>query len=328
MKPKIGVIIHKPLREDLFDEASWRRLHEIGDVTATGAMEPVSVAEAADVLRGCDIAVGSWWAPAPSAALFSAAPNLRFWEHVGGSVKHFFAEDWGGHELTVASCKGAIAECVAEMVVGELIVGLRRIIPNARANRRGPAERPAGMKVLSACRVGVIGASEVGKLVMEYLRPFGCAIDLYDPYIKPDEAEERGARLVRDLMELCQNADAVTLHTPVLPSTHGLLGEKHFKAMRDDTVFINTSRGECIDENALIRELEKERLWAFLDVSNPEPAAADSPLRALPNVYYTSHLAGPATYNMGRRAVADIEAFLSGKPPQCVVTRDMLERIA
>ncbi|OAM90592.1 hydroxyacid dehydrogenase [Termitidicoccus mucosus] len=328
MKPKIGVIINKPLRENLFDEVAWRRLHDIGEVMATDAAEPVSRPEAMEILRDCDIAVGSWWAPPPSAELLSVAPALRLWEHVGGSVKHFFAEDWGGRELTVASCKGAIAESVAEMVVGELIVGLRQIIPNAHANRLGAADRPANLKILSASRVAVIGASEVGKAVMERLRPFGCEIALYDPYIKSGDAARLGARLVPDLVELCRQADAVTLHTPALPSTRGLLGRDHFQAMRDDAIFINTSRGECLDEAALAGELAKGRLWAFLDVSSPEPAAADSPLRKLPNVYYTSHLAGPAAHNMGHRAVADIEAFLSGKPPQCVVTRDMLERIA
>jgi phosphoglycerate dehydrogenase-like enzyme len=261
MKPKIGVIINKPLRESLFDEVAWRRLHDIGEVMATDAAEPVSRAGAMEILRGCDIAVGSWWAPPPSAELLSVAPALRLWEHVGGSVKHFFAEDWGGRELTVASCKGAIAESVAEMVVGELIVGLRGIIPNARANRLGAADRPANLKILSASRVAVIGASEVGKTVMERLRPFGCEIDLYDPYIKSGDAARLGARLVPDLVELCRQADAVTLHTPALPSTRGLLGRDHFQAMRDDAIFINTSRGECIDEAALAGDLAKGRLW-------------------------------------------------------------------
>ncbi|HEU5078466.1 MAG TPA: hydroxyacid dehydrogenase [Opitutaceae bacterium] len=328
MKPKIGVIIHRPLRATLFDDATWQRLCELGDVVATEAEAPLTPAAAAEILRGCDIAVGSWYAPPPSSALLAVAPRLRLWEHVGGSVKHFFAENWSRPELTIASCKAAIAEGVAEMVLGEIIVGVRRIIPNARANRSSLADRPANLKMLASCRIGIVGASEVGKLVIERLRPFGCAIDVYDPFVTAKQAQRLNVRLVPNLIDLCRTADVVTLHTPALPSTRALLNATHFQAMRDDAIFINTSRGECIDEAALVTELAKGRLWAFLDVSFPEPAAIDSPLRRLPNVYYTSHLAGPAAFNMGQRALADIEAFLAGGSPQCVITRDMLERIA
>lgn len=328
MKPKIGVIIHAPLRRQLFDSADWARLCALGDVVATEQAEPISPAEAVEILRGADIAVGSWWAPGPTAAIFAAAPALRLWEHVAGSPKHLFAEDWGDRQLTIASCKGAIAECVAELVIGELIVGLRRMGENAAANRVGVAERPANLRVLSGSRVGVIGASEVGKLVINRLRLFGCAIELYDPFVSAAQAAEWGVARVPDLVELCRRCHAVTLHTPLLPSTRGLLKAEHFQAMMDDTVFINTARGECVDEAALVAELSRGRLRAYLDVSAPEPAAIDSPLRRLPNVSYTSHIAGPATFNMGRRAVDDIAAFLRGDSPQCVVTRDMLSRIA
>jgi len=98
--------------------------------------------------------------------------------------------------------------------------------------------------------------------------------------------------------------------------------------MPDDCVFVNTARGMCIDEQALIAELEKGRLLAFLDVSTPEPAADDSPLRKLPNVVYTSHTAGGPGENIGRQAVDDVAAFLRGEQPTCVVTEDMLDRLA
>ena len=84
----------------------------------------------------------------------------------------------------------------------------------------------------------------------------------------------------------------------------------------------------CIDEDALIAELAKGRLFAFLDVSAPEPAADDSPLRKLPNVVYSSHITGGPGTNIGRQAVDDIAAFLRGEQPTCVVTEDMLDRLA
>jgi phosphoglycerate dehydrogenase-like enzyme len=127
---------------------------------------------------------------------------------------------------------------------------------------------------------------------------------------------------------LCTASDVVTLHTPALPSTARMLRAEHFQAMRDDAVFVNTARGLCIDEAALAVELAKGRLFACLDVTDPEPAAADSPLRRLPNVVLTSHIAGPAAFNLGAQAVDDIAAFLRGRKPLCVQTPDMLDRIA
>jgi phosphoglycerate dehydrogenase-like enzyme len=164
--------------------------------------------------------------------------------------------------------------------------------------------------------------------VVRNLRPFGPRILLYDPYVKAEEAADMGVERLEDLVELCRRSDAVTLYTPALESTEKLLGAVHFQALADDAVFVNTSRGMCIDEQALIAELQKGRLLAFLDVSHPEPAADDSPLRSLPNVIYNSHLAGGRDGKIGRQAVDDIAAFLDGGEPLRAVRADMLDRLA
>ena len=144
---------------------------------------------------------------------------------------------------------------------------------NGVDNRSGPTRSPANSHTLFQSTVGVVGASEVGRRVVRNLRPFGPRILLYDPFVSASEAQEMGAELVADLMELCRRSDAVTLHTPPLPSTEKLLRAEHFQVMADDAVFINTSRGICLDEQALIAELAKGRLFAFL--------AGGQPLRAV-----------------------------------------------
>ena len=83
-----------------------------------------------------------------------------------------------------------------------------------------------------------------------------------------------------------------------------------------------------VDEDAMVAELAKGRLFAFLDVTFPEPAAADHPFRKLPNVVLTSHIAGMADYKFGQQAVNDIAAFLRGETPLMVVTEDVLDRLA
>ncbi len=327
-RAKIGVVIHASLRRELFSGADWARLGELGDVVATDSEAAISPEDAVAILRDCEVAVGSWGTPKPDAELMPACPALRMWEHVAGSVRHFFGPHLEGRDLVIASCAPAIAECVAEMCVGELITGLKRVFENSAANRSGVARGPANSKTLASSTVGVVAASWVGRHLMRMLVPFGARVLLYDPFVTPEGAKEFGAELVTDLADLCRRADAVTIHTPALPSTEKIIGRAELAAMKDDCVFVNTSRGACVDEVALVDELAGGRLFAFLDVTDPEPAAEDSPLRTLPNVVLTSHIAGGRDFRLGHQAVDDIAAFLAGGEPVLRVTEDMLDRIA
>ncbi len=329
---KIGVVVHEPLARALFAPADRARLARLDPaVRWADVTEPLTMAQAVEVLRDADVAVGSWKAPLPDERLLSECPRLRLWVHAAGSVKAMFAPGVRGphgRELIIASCAPAIAEQVAEFTLGLIIVGLKRLIPSAAANRAGPAPKPANALTPGSATVGVIGASHVGRGVMRLLRPLDARLLLFDPYVSDGQARELGATKVNDLVELCASSDLVTLHAPLLPSTRHMLTAAHFRAMRDDAVFINTARGGCVDEAALVEELRKGRLFAFLDVTDPEPAHADSPMRRLPNVVLTSHIAGMAEHRIGKQAVDDVEAFLTGRQPKLVVTEDMLDRLA
>jgi phosphoglycerate dehydrogenase-like enzyme len=213
---------------------------------------------------------------------------------------------------------------VAELVLGEIILGLRRVPQDAAANRCGVTAKPSGLKTLAESTVGIVSASETGRAVIALLRPFGGRVLVWDPFLDEPQARALGVERVAEIGELCAQCDVVSLHAPALPATRHLLGERHFGAMRDDAIFINSSRGTCIDEQALIAELERGRLFAFLDVTEPEPAAADSPLRRLSNVVLTSHTAGPPSVWIGRQVVEDIEATLRGGAPRHVITAEQL----
>ncbi len=108
-----------------------------------------------------------------------------------------------------------------------------------------------------------------------------------------------------------------------------MLGAEELKLMKDNALLINTSRGQNIDQEALIAELERGRLFAFLDVTDPEPPAVDSRLRALPNVVLTPHVAGGGPNpRMGDHAVEELRRFFAGEAALHPVKREMLERIA
>jgi phosphoglycerate dehydrogenase-like enzyme len=127
-----------------------------------------------------------------------------------------------------------------------------------------------------------------------------------------------------------ERADVVSLHAPDNPATRQMLNAERLARMKDDALLINTARGSLIDEQALIEELARGRFFAFLDVTDPEPPAADSPLRRLPNVVVTPHIAGciENCNQLGELAVEELRRFFAGQPPIYQITPELLERIA
>jgi len=326
---KIGVIIHRNRRPGVLADEDAGRLETLGQVVFTDKDEPLTDEEAVELLADCDVALGSWGTPKPNEAIMAGCPKLKLWVHAAGTVKGHFGPHLAGSEMRIATCKGAIADNVAQAAVAEVVLGLRRILPNAAANRTGKAGRPDNVLVMADATVGVVAASDVGRRAIDLLKANQCGeILVYDPYLGEGEAAAMGVAKLTDLVELCRRSDAVTLHAPAIDACEKMLAAEHFRAMGDDCVFVNTARGMCIDEEALIAELRKGRLFAFIDVSNPEPADDDSPLRTLPNVVYSSHITGGPGTNIGRQAVDDIAAFLRGDEPTCVVTEEMLDRLA
>jgi phosphoglycerate dehydrogenase-like enzyme len=327
-KAKIGVVLGTDNGVKLFLPEVRARLEKLGEVRWATTPKSPGEAEAIEILRDCTIGLGSWGSACPkSAAFLDALPDLRLWVHVAGSVRHILGPHLVGRKVTIASCKTAIAEVVAEFTLGEIILGLHRVFENGVANRAAQAGWPAHMRSLFGSTIGIIGASEVGRRVMAMLKPFPCKIVLFDPYVTDAQARKLGAERVTDLAELCRRSDLVSLHAPALPATAKMLGAREFRAMRDGTVFINTARAMITDQDALCAELAKGRLFALIDVTEPEPAALDSPLRKLPNVVLTSHVAGAPFFNVGAQAVEDVARFLKGKKPTCVQTPDMADRI-
>jgi phosphoglycerate dehydrogenase-like enzyme len=112
-----------------------------------------------------------------------------------------------------------------------------------------------------------------------------------------------------------RRSDVVSLHTPAIEACRHIINARNLALMKDHAIFINTARGMCVDEAALIAELETGRILTCLDVTDPEPPAPGSPLYRLPNCILTPHIAGSIKENCHRqgRAVADqIEAFAAG----------------
>jgi phosphoglycerate dehydrogenase-like enzyme len=174
-------------------------------------------------------------------------------------------------------------------------------------------------------KLGLISFGTVARLVYDRLRTSDLEILVYDPHISPLQAAGLGVRLV-SLDELFSFCDVVSLHTPLLPETRGMIGRGHFKAMKSGATFINTARGEVVREAELI-EVFKERsdLTAVLDVTSPEPPVDDSPLYGLPNVVLTPHIAGSLggeCRRLGQAMIDEFDRWSAGKPLRWQVTEE------
>jgi phosphoglycerate dehydrogenase-like enzyme len=126
-------------------------------------------------------------------------------------------------------------------------------------------------------------------------------------------------------------SDVVSLHAPNLPDLAKMINSDLLARMKDGATFINTARGALVDEAALLAELQSGRIYAVLDVTEPEPPAEGSPFYTLPNCIYTPHIAGsmdPECARMADFAIDELERYLAGEPLQNAITPETLARLA
>lgn len=142
--------------------------------------------------------------------------------------------------------------------------------------------------------IRVVGCGFAGAHYITLLHPFGVEVLAYDPLLSARQIAEMGARKV-DLPILFSASDVVSLHAPSIGETHHMVDEQMLALMKDHAVLINTARGSLVNEAALAKLMRQGKLkYACLDVTDPEPPEADSPLRQIPNCILTPHLAGLA----------------------------------
>ncbi|MFJ1620198.1 hydroxyacid dehydrogenase [Streptomyces sp. NPDC088190] len=276
--------------------------------------------EVAAALAGAEVLFTCWGATPLTEEVLAAAPRLRAVVHAAGSVKHHITDACWDRGIAVTSAANANALPVAEFTLATILFAGKRILHTAHRYRELRTDHDWLSELDGAGNyrrtVGIVGASRIGRRVIELLRPFDLDVLLYDPYMDGAEAARLGVRLA-PLDELCANSSVVSVHAPQLPETHHLIGAAQLSAMATGTTLINTARGSLVDEEALLAELTTGRLRAVLDVTDPELPPAQSPLYTLPNVLLTPHVAGSLgdeLHRMADQALDELERFAAGLP--------------
>ncbi len=332
-RPTVAITIGKQNYRRMFSTKALEDLASFAEIIHAGD-EPANKDELLALLAKADACITSWGVHQLDAEVVQAAPRLRAMAHMGSSVKRFVSEEFWRREIHLTSAGITLARDVAETTLGLMIVGRKRVFPLSQHLRQGgwrdsPTWDRWDSRELTRSTVGIIGASNVGRHVISLLAPFEVEILVADPFLDDVEAADLGVTKV-DLDELLRRSDTVSLHCPANEATHHILNAEAFALMKDDALVINTARGELVDESALISELSKGRFFAFLDVSDPEPPAPDSPLRSLDNVVLTPHTAGciENCNRMGELAVEELRRFFDGEESVYAITKDMYNRIS
>jgi phosphoglycerate dehydrogenase-like enzyme len=283
------------------------------------------------VLAETEIILSGWGMMPLEDEFLAAAPRLRAVLYGAGSVRGFVTEEFWRRDILLTSTYAANAVPVIEYTLAAIVFGLKRFLQAAALTREERTFRvPPGVKGLYGAKVGIIGAGMVGGGVLRRLNDYHVETFCTDPYLSEERARELGTRRI-DLAEMFRICDVVSLHAASIPSTAGMITGRHFRSMKEGAVFINTARGQIVREGEMIDVLREGGMFAFIDVTDPEPPERSSILYDLPNVFLTPHLAGSAgdeVHRQGDDVLEELRRFLSGKPPRYPVTRDMMEWMA
>jgi len=288
---------------------------QVGEVIYNPTGKPLTSAEVAQLLPGIDGYIAGL--DGIDANALKSADRLKVISRYGvgfDNVDLAVAREKG---IVVTNTPGANSVSVAELALG-LMLALARQIPEAvEAVHQGKFPRYSGISI-EGKTIGILGLGAIGKQLARRLSGFDCKIVAYDPFADAAFAKDNHIELA-SVDEVIGQADFVSLHLPLLPETRGIVNEAFLNKMKRGSFLINTSRGEAINEDALLKALQSGHLkGAGLDAFAVEPPDPKNPLLALPQVVATPHLGAQtdgATSTMGWLAMRDCLAVLKGEKP-------------
>lgn len=293
-------------------------------VAHTGSAEElIAVAPAADAILTC-------WKPVPPAAL-EAAPRCRVVSRYGIGLDNIPVEHATRLGIGVTNVPDFCLEEVADHTLALVLACARRVVTFSRATRAGVWDLQAGLPLprLSEQTLGLVGYGNIARTVARKAHGLGLRVLAYTPRLAPDALAPWG-EATNDLSHLLANADYVSLHVPLTPSTHGLIDDQALRSMKPSAYLINTARGAVVDEDALLDALSAGRIaGAALDVLAHEPPRPDHPLLTLDNVIVTPHAAfysATAIADLQRKAARHTAQALQGRIPDNLVNPAVLDQ--
>ncbi len=263
------------------------------------------------------------------AHVFNAAPRLRVVSNFGVGYENVDLAAATQRGVIVCNTPGVLSDAVADLTMGLILSLARRLPESERFVREGRWKPGAGMELgmdVSGKTLGIIGLGRIGVAVARRAQAFRMTVVFHDQFGEP--SAEVGFSEYREMETLLRESDFVSLHVNLRPETHHLLGREQLALMKPTAFLINTSRGQIVDQPALVEALQKgEIAGAALDVFEEEPLPASNPLMAMTNVILLPHI-GSASVET-REAMRDLSIdnllrALRGERPKAVVNPEVL----
>ena len=303
-------------------------LNALGDVAWNPGKTHYTEKELPDVIAGAKVLVSGWGCPFIDAKWLDGTPRLL--AHTGGTVAPFVNRETLEKGLRVISVNDIYARSTAEGAVSLMLCALRQLPYWDQEVRLGRWRTVDFQNQgLYRRRVGLVGYGTIASFVIPILKAFGAEVFLSSGHLSEKDCAALGVQKasIEDIFSTCE---VISLHASLTEQTRGMVGESLLKRIQDDALFVNTSRGAIVDEDALIRVLKTGRIKAALDVFQTEPLALDSPLRGLPNVLLLPHMAGPTRdlYPVcGFAVVEEARRFLNDEPLTRELRIDAINRM-
>ena len=349
-KPKVSFLMKKIWHDNCFSYEEIKRLESFAEVVdreeefsfpltewanLTVELKKHDENKMIELIENADGILTCWETPKITPEMLRAADKLKIICHCAGTIKPHISEEAlrviRDRNIVVTNTSVALGKGVAEFTLGMIILGLKKVFFMQDEIKQGKWQEIRKMATDPFdVIIGVIGGGFCGGHVIKLLQNFEVKVLLYDPYKTEEECKKIGAEKV-ELEYLLSHSDVITLHAPNIPRNEKLIDKKRIQQIKDGAVFINTSRGMLVDEEALIEELKTGRFYACLDVTRSEPPAIDNPLRNMKNVFLTPHIAGHASNGMkrqGRYAVDGLERFFNGEEVKYRIKKERLDTMA
>jgi len=293
------------------------------DATFSREDTPLGPDALADAMRHYDAILPTITDRFDAALLAMPGARVRMLGNYGAGFEHIDLDAARRAGIVVSNTPDVLTDATAELAILLMLMAARRAGEGERELRAGrwTGWRPTHLigRSIEGRTLGLVGFGRIARATARRARDgFGMTIRYFSRNRAPEAVEQAlGAKWAESLEELVATADVVSLHTPGGAGTHHLVDAGLLRAMRPETIIVNTARGPVIDEAALTDALAERRIAAAgLDVYEREPAV-EPRLLALENVVLLPHL-GSATIEsrtaMGLRAAANLEAFFAGRP--------------
>ncbi len=324
--PAILLTFSPAARVNYYSDKALAALRELGEVRLNESDRPLDAAALIEAARDCQVIVSDRSAAGP-AEVFAGSPRLAVFMRCATDIRNVDVAAASEHGVLVTHASAGFMTAVSEWVLGVLIDLARGISDSVLAYRAG-MQPPVRMgRELRGSTLGVIGYGQISHELCRAALALGMRVVVTDPVARVDDLAIRQTTLEALLAE----SDHVVCLAPALPQTENLMNDARFRLMKRGSVFVNASRGNLVDEAALLRALDAGLIaGCAMDVGRAPDQMPSPELARHPRVIATPHIGGltpPAADHQALETVAQLAELLRGGMPKGAVNADRASRL-